>query len=449
MVKSTENILTSAQLRQLTAIQSTASALSVTTLRLNSGLKVQSVLDNPQNFFAARALNYRAADLNRILDSIGQNIQVIKTAEAGLEAAVKLLDQAEAYLTDIEQRFMAGEIDVTETVDTSLPDNATAVTFTSAGDLTPYDAGQDGTGVISVLNGGTGITLDGNFWKRKALNYTVTANTILQFDFRSGNQPEIAGIGFDNDTNYGNSNTQFFLYGSQTSGVNWRVPTSTYDYDGSGDWVHVEIPIGTLFTGTFSHMTFINDDDGAGDDGDASYDNIILSEGPLEPNETIKSAPEEIEDEYARILKQLDLVALDSHYRGTNLLDDDDLTTYFNERRSSSILTEGIKASSAGLGLEYEDFGTLEAIQEKLVQVREAREKLRAYATSLAVDMGVMLMRESFTNTMTNILQEGRDNLIIADQNEEGAKLLALQTRQQIQMTVLSVRPRGILDLFS
>ena len=449
MVKSTENILTPVQLRQLTAIQSTASALSATTLRLNSGLKVQSVLDNPQNFFTARALNYRAADLNRILDSIGQNIQVIKTAEAGLEAALKLLDQAEAYLTDVEQQFMAGEIDITETVDNSLPDNATAVTFTAPGDLIPYDAGQDGTGVITILNGGTGVSLDGNLWKRKALNYTVTANTILQFDFRSSNQPEIAGIGFDNDTNYTNSNTQFFLYGSQTSGVTWRVPTSTYDYDGSGDWVHVEIPIGTFFTGTFSHMTFINDDDGPGDDGDASYDNIILSEGPLEENETIKSAPEEIEEEYARILKQLDLVALDSNYRGTNLLDDDDLTTYFNERRTSSILTEGIEASSSGLGLEYDDFGTLEAIQEKLVQVREAREKLRSYATSLAVDMGVMLMRESFTATMSNILQEGRDELILTDQNEEGAMMLALQTRQQLQMSVLSVRPRSILDLFS
>lgn len=448
MVTSAENILTPVQLQQLTAIQATSRALDVTSSRLASGRKVNSVLDSPQNFFAARALDYRADDLNRILDGIGQSIQIIKAADTGIKAAMKILDQAEGYLLDVEQRFMNGEIDISQIDDDSLPANATAVTFTSPADLLTYAGAQDGAGVITIDNGGDGVTLDGNLWKRRVINYTVTANTILQFDFRSGNQPEIAGIGFDNDTNFSNNNNFFFLYGSQTSGVTWRVPTPTYEYDGSGDWVHVEIPIGTFFTGNFSHLIFINDDDGGGDLGDASYNNIILSEGPLEENDPIAVGPQELEDQYEGILNQLDLVALDSNYRGTNLLDDDSLTTYFNEYRSSYILTDGIKASSAGLGLEFDDFGSLEAVQEKLEQIREAREELRAYATSLSVDLGVLMMRQNFTVSMVNTLAEGSDKLTLADQNEEGARMLALQTRQQIQMSILSIRPPLLSGLF-
>ena len=59
--------------------------------------------------------------------------------------------------------------------------------------------------------------------------------------------------------------------------------------------------------------------------------------------------------------------------------------------------------------------------------------------------------REDFTqNTITN-LQEGRDKLVVADQNEEGANLLALQTRQQLGVTSLSLASQSqqsVLRLF-
>ena len=48
----------------------------------------------------------------------------------------------------------------------------------------------------------TGFTLDGNMWKRHLINYTVTPDTVLTFEYRSSNRPEISGIGFDNDINF-------------------------------------------------------------------------------------------------------------------------------------------------------------------------------------------------------------------------------------------------------
>ena len=52
---------------------------------------------------------------------------------------------------------------------------------------------------------------------------------------------------------------------------------------------------------------------------------------------------------------------------------------------------------------------------------------------------------------MINTLQTGADNLVLADTNEEGANMLALQTRQQLSTTALSLAAQadqGVLRLF-
>jgi flagellin-like hook-associated protein FlgL len=52
---------------------------------------------------------------------------------------------------------------------------------------------------------------------------------------------------------------------------------------------------------------------------------------------------------------------------------------------------------------------------------------------------------------MINTLQTGADNLVLADSNEEGANMLALQTRQQLSTTALSLAnqaSQAVLRLF-
>ena len=50
-----------------------------------------------------------------------------------------------------------------------------------------------------------------------------------------------------------------------------------------------------------------------------------------------------------------------------------------------------------------------------------------------------MQTRQDFTKNLINTLQTGADNLVLADTNEEGANMLALQTRQQLSTTALSL----------
>ncbi|MCB9988446.1 MAG: hypothetical protein H6868_03820 [Rhodospirillales bacterium] len=442
MVANVGNILTAVQQKQLFAIQTTARSLDGAQGRLASGLRVNSAIDNPQNFFAARSLNNRASDLSRLLDGIGQSILTIETADKGLRAAEKILDQLETYLLEYERAFLNGEIDVTAT-----EEGPTYLGPAAIGDLQSYAGAQDIGGTVALLGGGeSGFYLDGNLWKRLQVDYDVTANTVLEFDFRSTNIPEIAGIGFDNDTNFSNSNNQFFLYGTQLTGVTYAAPTGTYQYSGGGSWVHVTIPVGAYFTGTFSHLTFINDDDGAGDDGDSYYRNLLIHEGDGGITQGPDAVDQKYEDEYQKMLGQLDFLVNDAHYRGINLLRDDTLTTYLNEDRTSFIQSEGIDATADGLGLGYLNFAVIEDVQDEIGKVRETRETLRRYITTLATDLNVIKTREDTTRAVINILETGADELTLADQNQEGAKLLALQVRQQIQFASFAKRPVTIAD---
>lgn len=437
MVNSVNSILNPVQQRQLTAIRSTARLVDDLSERLASGLKVNSAIDDPQNFFTSQSLGFRAADIARRLDGIGQSIRTLQEAEIGLNSAVDILDLAESYLIDIEERYRAGEITAVPQGD---PTNVTNIR-PAATDFIGYAGSQDSGGPVAVTNGGQEFTLSGNLWKRLLVNYTVTPDTVLEFDFEGPIIPEIAAIGFDNDSNFGNDNDRFFLYGTQTTGITYSAPTGTYQYPGTGV-VHVEIPVGTFFTGTFSHLTFINDDD-SGPTGTSIYSNMFLREGPID-NALV--GPPGLQEGYEVILDQLDALIEDTDYRGVNLLQNDDLVTLFNEDGTSNLTTEAIDATSFGLGLEREDFNSIVAVQEKIAEVREARETLRRYAATLSSDINILKTRQSFTRQTVNTLLAGSSDLVIDDQNQAGAEFLALQVRQQIQFSTLATPQASITD---
>jgi len=136
-----------------------------------------------------------------------------------------------------------------------------------------YGNGQDGAGVNTITTGG--YSQEGNSWKKISLNYNITADTILEFDFKSTIEAEVSGIGFDIDDDI-SSNRTFQLYGTQTWGLN------AGSYDGSGEWMHFKINVGAFYTGSFDRIIFANDDDGNspanGTDGNAFWANISIYE---------------------------------------------------------------------------------------------------------------------------------------------------------------------------
>ena len=138
--------------------------------------------------------------------------------------------------------------------------NCPTVDFTGA--VTSYGGGQDANGTFQVQDGGSTLYLANNTWKDIAFNYTVTSNTVLEFEFRSTSQGEIHGIGFDTDESI-SSNRTFKVHGTQSWGI------TNYDNYSGSSYTTYTIPVGSFYTGAFNRLFFVNDNDGGS--GNTSY----------------------------------------------------------------------------------------------------------------------------------------------------------------------------------
>ncbi len=159
-----------------------------------------------------------------------------------------------------------------------------------------------------------------------------------------------------------------------------------------------------------------------------------------------------LEDSYTELVAQLDSVAADAGYRGTNLLANGSLSVTFNEDGTSSLTVAGVDFTSGGdLAITDGGFADKAAAELALTEISAALDLARATARSLGTNLNIMQTREDFTQNIINTLKEGSDKLTLADNNEEGAKLLALQTQQQLGVTSLSLASQSqqsVLSLF-
>jgi flagellin len=176
---------------------------------------------------------------------------------------------------------------------------------------------------------------------------------------------------------------------------------------------------------------------------------------------------EKFASEYNDLMSQIEGIANDSGYKGKNLLTGDDLKVIFNEKTSTDqnfLTISGTDYSDAGStstgGLSLADItsgdwtsGTTgdDNINDAIDSLNSALTTLRNQASTFGTNLTVVENRQNFTKSMINTLNEGADKLTNADTNEEGAKLLALQTRQSLASTALSLASQAeqnVLRLF-
>ena len=91
------NITLTASMRSnLASLKAIQGQMDTTQTRLSTGKKVNSAIDNASSFYQSRALTNRAADLDSLLDSMGQGVQTIQAANEGIEAITSFIDQAKS-----------------------------------------------------------------------------------------------------------------------------------------------------------------------------------------------------------------------------------------------------------------------------------------------------------------------------------------------------------------
>jgi flagellin len=161
-----------------------------------------------------------------------------------------------------------------------------------------------------------------------------------------------------------------------------------------------------------------------------------------------------LQSNYNGLLTQIDQLTGDSSYNGINLINGDNLKIVFNENGSSALNITGVTLNSAGLGLtalssnEFQSNGQIDTV---ISHLNDSLAQLRAQASAFGSTLTTVQTRQDFTKNLINTLQVGSDNLVLADTNEEGANLLALQTRQSLSTTALSMANQAnqaVLRLF-
>jgi flagellin-like hook-associated protein FlgL len=168
---------------------------------------------------------------------------------------------------------------------------------------------------------------------------------------------------------------------------------------------------------------------------------------------TVNTTRSSLATQFDAIRLQIDQLAADSGYNGVNLLNGENLKVVFNEKGTSSQSITGVKYDSAGLGIaaSTHNFQVDGDITSALSNLTAALSSLRAQAVNFGSSLSVVQVRQDFTKAMVNTLQTGADNLVLADSNQEGANMLALQTRQSLSTTALSLAnqaSQAVLRLF-
>jgi flagellin len=161
--------------------------------------------------------------------------------------------------------------------------------------------------------------------------------------------------------------------------------------------------------------------------------------------------------QYDSLLSQVDLLASDSGLNGINLLGGNDLTITLNETGSSTVTISAVDytdvSNPSGLNIanSTNNWAASSDTDAAASSLTAALTTLRSASQALSSNLQTVQIRQDFTKAMINTLNTGSDSLTLADSNQEGANLLALQTRQQLSTTALSLAAQAdqnVLKLF-
>jgi flagellin len=502
------DITLSAGVRQnLLSLQNTASLLTTTQNRLATGKKVSSAFDNPTSYFTSQSLTNRANSLSALLDQVGQAQQTLQAANQGLTSITSLLNQAmsigqQALQAAGPSTLSYGAITTNgslATAETAAKVTGSATTLASNGSLGSTDvlsivnAGQtfgvtlaatdtqatiitaintalgttgaatastDGTGHLQITSATSGGTLSvTDVTGATKLSAAATANTAAStdlFQLLSGNGGFTSGDALTVSVSGGAAQT--INFGTATGQIQTlaQLNTALQSLSGltSSSAAGSAISLGVASSTAANSLTL-------GSSGSTGATEILhelgLTAGTANgtPVSSGNSATRTtLQTNFNNLLTQIDQLAGDASYKGVNLLNGDNLTVNFNENNTSNLVIQGVTFNSAGLGLSTISGTGFQAnanINTTIAAISTALTTVQAQTETFGTNASTIQVRQDFTKNLINTLQTGSDQLVLADQNQESANLLTLQTRQQLSISALSISnqaQQAVLKLF-
>ncbi|MDH3473198.1 MAG: flagellin [Rhodospirillales bacterium] len=182
---------------------------------------------------------------------------------------------------------------------------------------------------------------------------------------------------------------------------------------------------------------------------------ILISAKSSSGNELVA-----LQTQYNDLRTQIDNLANDANYQGLNLIagTGSSLDIEFSNNSNSILSIASIDVTTGSLGLAVTSLVNLSVastlatkIDDSLAEIDAAKETLRGTAQALGSNVALLQTRLDFTEKYVNALEGGAAKLTLADITEEGANLVALQTRQQLGFSALAFAgqsEQSVLSLF-
>jgi flagellin len=384
-------VLSSGVRANLLALQQTTDLITTTQTRLATGKKVNSALDNATNFFMASSFETSVTNLNTLLDQMNLAQRTLDLANTGITQITNLLGTMKGTLS---QALAAPAATAVVT--------GTAVNLTAT--TTLVSLGFAAGNAITVSDGAAGTT------------FTVAATSTIQnllSAINAGTQgirAELAGDG------------RILLEGTTgTASITISSNAAT--------------SLAQLNLGFNSQAT------------NGTLNSNAASTG------TTSSSRASLAAQFDVLRTQIDGMAADSTFNGVSLLNNQSVTVIMNQSATTKLVVAGNNDTSAGLGLvaSANTFQDNYDINVAIANINTALTTLKNQASTYTANVAVIQDRTEFTKQTINTLKTGVNDLTLADANEEGASLLALQTRQSLSSTALSLATQAdqnVLRLF-
>ena len=166
--------------------------------------------------------------------------------------------------------------------------------------------------------------------------------------------------------------------------------------------------------------------------------------------------------QYDELRTQINNLTSDATYQGLNLVNSTatSFSVSFSNLTASSLTISGVDIQASALGIQNFSAavgGSTEtaanlAIDSAINQLDTAVTTLRGNASTIGSNISLLQTRLDFTAGYVDVHEQGAAKLTLADITEEGANLVALQTRQQLGIQALAFAgqaEQSVLSLFN
>ncbi|GJE68551.1 flagellin N-terminal helical domain-containing protein [Methylorubrum podarium] len=444
--------------QNLLSLQGTAALSSINQTRLNTGKSVNSALDDPLKFFTAQSLTDRASALTSLLGGMSNGIQTVQVASKGIDTMIDYMKQLQSVVQQAQSNIAqnlptvasnalasAAEIAAVGGSARDVAMNKTVLGATAAasatnnGNLglppTAMGTGANATKVasqatIQLKAGSSSYSFDvGATDKVSDVVAQINKSGIATASVDSQGKLQVTGVGSDPLT--------------VAFGKVWGPGVAAPATDRPGTFVLDNANTTKLF--------------GAAAAGSTAT--------PIAATAGGSAARSALVSQFNNLRDRINEAAQDASFSGVNLLNGDKTTVVFNEKSGAGqakLDIQGTKTNTTTLGIGVmQDSARAAAGADFSIQNNADLQKasnalsgaiasLKSLSGSLSSNQSIIQTRQDFTKNLNNILKTGADNLTSADMNEEAANSQALQLRQSLGISSLSLANQanqGVLQL--